>query len=143
MLRVTADTNVIISALNFPGNPSRILDMAAAGEIHLAISDAILTEVERVLQRPKFGWTQREADDAIGELSAFGDHVVPKQRINVVKDDPTDNSIIECAVASGSDYLVTGDKHLLKIGQYQGVKIVTPAEFMEIVTHQGRGPQQR
>jgi uncharacterized protein len=55
VLRVTCDTNVIISALNFPGNPARILDMAEAGTIRLAVSDAILNEVERVLRRPKFG----------------------------------------------------------------------------------------
>lgn len=139
MLRVTADTNVIISALNFPGNPLRILDMAEAGEIRLAVSDDILTEVERVLQRPKFGWTHEQVDRAIRQLSAFAEHVEPKQRIDVVKNDPTDNRIVECATASGSDYLVSGDKHLLKLGQYQGVKIVTPADFLEIVAQQGRG----
>ena len=58
--------------------------------------------------------------------------------MDVVKEDPTDNRIIECAAASGSEYLVTGDKHLLKVGQYQSVKIVTPAEFIEIQA-QGAG----
>ncbi len=58
MLRVTADTNVIISGLNFSGNPRRVLEMAEAGAIHLAVSDAILKEVERVLKREKFGWPQ-------------------------------------------------------------------------------------
>lgn len=139
MLRITADTNIIISALNFPGNPARILDMAEKGEIRLAISDDILAEVERVLRRPKFGWAQDEVDDAIRGLSAFADHVEPTQRIDLVKDDPTDNRIIECAAASGSDYLVSGDKHLLKVGQYQGVKIVTPADFLVIQAQQGRG----
>jgi hypothetical protein len=56
VLRITSDTNVIVSALNFPGNPSRILDLAEAGEIRLAVSDEILNEVNRVLLRPKFGW---------------------------------------------------------------------------------------
>jgi len=106
--------------------------MAEAGEIRLAISDDILNEVERVLMRPKFGWTQDQVDDAIRGLSGFTEHVEPKQRIDVVKDDPTDNRIIETAVASGSEYLVSGDKHLLKVGQYQGVRIVPPAEFVEI-----------
>jgi putative PIN family toxin of toxin-antitoxin system len=138
VLRVTADTNIIISALNFSGNPARILDMAEAGEIRLAISDDILNEVERVLQRPKFGWTQDQVDDAIRGLSAFTEHVEPKQRIDVIKDDPADNRIIEAAVASGSEYLVSGDRHLLKVGQYHGVKIVTPADFIGIIAQQGR-----
>lgn len=139
MLRVTADTNIIISALNFPGNPARILDMAEEGTIRLAVSDDILNEVERVLRRPKFGWSQERIDNALREISAFTEHVEPKQRIDVVTEDPTDNRIVECAVASGSEYLVSGDKHLLKIGQYQGVKIVTPADFVEIIAQQGRG----
>ena len=139
MLRVTADTNVIISALNFPGNPSRILDMAANGAIRLAVSDDILNEIERVLRRPKFGWPQEQIDDAIRRLGVFAEHVEPKQRVDVVKDDPTDNRILECAAASGSEYLVSGDKHLLKVGQYQGVKIVTPADFVEIAANLGRG----
>jgi uncharacterized protein len=139
VLRVTCDTNVIISALNFSGNPSRILDMAADGTIRLAVSDDILNEVERVLRRPKFGWSQERIDNAIQEIAAFTEHVEPKQRIDIVKDDPTDNRIIECAAASGSEYLVSGDKHLLKVGQYQGVKIVTPADFVEIAAKLGRG----
>jgi putative PIN family toxin of toxin-antitoxin system len=136
VLRITADTNVIISALNFSGNSARILDMVEAGEIRLAISNDILNEVERVLQRPKFGWTQEQVDGAIRGLSAFAEHVEPKQCINVVKEDPTDDRILACAAASGSEYLVSGDRHLLKIGQYQGVKIVTPADFIEVIARQ-------
>ena len=61
MLRVTADTNVIISSLNFSGNPRHVLEMAEDGAIHLAVSDAILDEVERVLRRDKFGWPEVDA----------------------------------------------------------------------------------
>lgn len=138
MLRVTCDTNVIISALNFSGNPARILDMAADGAIRLAVSDDILSEVERVLRRPKFGWPQERIDNAIREISVFTEHVEPKQRIDIVTEDPTDNRILDCATASSSEYLVSGDKHLLKVGKYQGVKIVPPAEFIEIMAQQGR-----
>jgi predicted nucleic acid-binding protein len=59
---------LIISALNFPGNPSRILEMAKAGEIRLTISDDILNVVERVLMRPKFGRTQDQVDDVLKGL---------------------------------------------------------------------------
>jgi putative PIN family toxin of toxin-antitoxin system len=138
VLRVTCDTNVIISALNFSGNPARILDMAADGAIRLAVSDDILSEVERVLRRPKFGWPQERIDNAIREISVFTEHVEPKQRIDIVTEDPTDNRILDCATASSSEYLVSGDKHLLKVGKYQGVKIVPPAEFIEIMAQQGR-----
>jgi predicted nucleic acid-binding protein len=61
-----------------------------------------------------------------------------KQRIDAVKEDPTDNRILECAAASGSDYLVSGDKHLLKLG-HQGIKIVSPADFIQMQGQHGRG----
>jgi putative PIN family toxin of toxin-antitoxin system len=139
VLRITCDTNVIISALNFLGNPSRILDMAADGLIRLAVSDDILNEVERVLRRPKFGWSQDRIDAAVREISGFTEHVEPTQRLDVVTVDPTDNRILECATASGSEYLVSGDKHLLRVGQYRGIKIVPPADFLEIQAQQARG----
>ena len=139
MLRVTADTNVIISGLNFSGNPRHVLEMAEDGAIHLAVSDAILDEVERVLRRDKFGWPKEEIDKAIRQITRFTEHVEPKQRIDAVKEDPTDNRILECAAASGSDYLVSGDKHLLKLGQYQGIKIVLPADFIQMQGQHGRG----
>jgi uncharacterized protein len=138
VLRVTADTNVIISGLNFSGNPRRILQMAEDGVIQLAVSDAILAEVVKVLRREKFGWEEEEIRRAMRNITRFAEHVDPKQRIDIVKEDPTDNRILECASASGSEYLVSGDKHLLKIGQYQGVRIVPPAEFVEIQAQQGR-----
>lgn len=112
--------------------------MAENGTILLAVSDDILSEVERVLLRPKFGWTQEQIDLAILDLSGFTEHVRPTQRIDVVKEDPTDNRIVECAAASGSEYLISGDKHLLKLGQYRGIKVVTPADFVEIATQQAR-----
>jgi putative PIN family toxin of toxin-antitoxin system len=113
--------------------------MAEDGAIHLAVSDAILDEVERVLRRDKFGWPEEEIDKAIRQITRFTEHVEPKQRIDAVKEDPTDNRILECAAASGSDYLVSGDKHLLKLGQYQGIKIVSPADFIQMVGQHGRG----
>jgi predicted nucleic acid-binding protein len=68
VLRVTADTNVIISGLNFLGNPRHVLEMAEDGAIHLAVSDAILDEIERVLRRDKFGWPKRRSIRQSGKL---------------------------------------------------------------------------
>ena len=68
MLRITSDTNVIVSALNFPGNPWRILDLAERGEIRLALSN---DEVNRVLLRPKFGWSQDRVDAALRQIAGL------------------------------------------------------------------------
>jgi putative PIN family toxin of toxin-antitoxin system len=139
VLRVTADTNIIISALNFHGNPRKVIDLAADGSIRLFVSDAILDEVADVLARPKFGWPDDRIKRALVQMSHFMEHVEPTQRLDVVKDDPDDNRILECALASGSDYLISGDKHLLKLGKYGAVKIISPAEFVEIQAQQGQG----
>lgn len=139
MLRVTADTNVIISGLNFKGNPRHILDMAEEGQIQLCISDDILQETARVLRRPKFGWPEEEIRQAIDQLLCFAEYVEPSNRVDVITEDPTDNRILECALASGSDYLVSGDVHLQKIGKYAGIKIVSPSDFLNIQPQAGVG----
>lgn len=103
--------------------------MARAGEIQLSISDEILAEVTRVL-RDKFGWSQEALDVAVKQINSFTHRVMPTQKINAVNDDPTDNRILECAVTGASDYIVTGDQHLLRLGQFASVKIVRVAEFL-------------
>ena len=137
MLRVTADSNIYISALNFGGAPDKLLDLARAGDIQLSISEEIMREVARVL-RDKFGWSQEALDLARIRMSDFTELVVPTREIEAVKEDPTDNRILECAVTGASDYIVTGDNHLLKLGQFAGAKIVKASDFLDIQGAQGR-----
>ncbi len=132
MLRVTADSNIYISALNFGGIPDKILDLARDGWIELAVSGAILDEVVRVLQ-DKFGWSQDAVGMARIQICGFAELVTPDRAIEVVKDDPTDNRILECAAMGGSAFLVTGDRHLLKLGRFEGTLIVAPSVFLEIM----------
>lgn len=138
VLRVTADSNIFISGLNFAGTPRQILNLAESGAIHLAVSDDILNEVTRVLRREKFGWPEVEIRRALTQISRFAQHVQPKQRIDAIAEDPTDDRILECAVASQSGYLVTGDNHLLRLGHFGGTKIVKPADFLKIHAEAGR-----
>ena len=138
MLRITADSNIFVSGLNFGGIPRQILNLAESGAIHLAVSDDILDEVARVLRREKFGWPEVEIERALTQISRFAERVELKQRIDAVTEDPADDRILECAVASRSEFLVTGDNHLLKLGHFAGTKIVKPAEFLEIQTQAER-----
>ena len=59
--------------------------------------------------------------------------VTPKDRIQLVKDDAEDNKIIECAIESSSSYIITYDKHLLNIKEYEGIKIIKPEEAMLLI----------
>ena len=138
MIHVTADSNIYISALNFGGTPDRLIELARIGVIQLAVSSAITEEVSRVL-RDKFGWEEEKIALALAQISGFTERVEPDSRIDAVPEDPTDNRILECAVAAKSDYLVTGDKHLLKLGHFGAAKIVQPAEFLEILGAMERG----
>ena len=76
-------------------------------------------------------------DSQIALILKYSEVVMPTFRIKVVKDDPEDNKIIECASIAGADYIVTGDPHLLKLGQFQRTKIVTPSKFLRIISSAG------
>lgn len=133
MLRVTADTNIWISAFNYGGNPRKLIGMAEAGKLDLVISDAIIEETRRILGK-RFGWPPEDIEDAEAEMRRLGRHITPRVTLDVVKDDPADNRIVECAVSAGSDFIVTGDKDLLRLGLYDAIRIVTVTDFLSIET---------
>lgn len=130
-MRITADTNILVSALNYQGPPRRFLDLAENGDFTLTISDAILNlnETSRIL-RVKFNWPDSDIQEARDMFLSISEHITPKVILDVVKDDPDDNAILECAQTAHSDYIVTGDKHLLKLRQYDGMPIVTVSQFL-------------
>jgi putative PIN family toxin of toxin-antitoxin system len=135
VLRVTLDTNVYVSGLNFKGKPYELLELTRAGQLEVSVSEAILSELHRVLH-DKFEWPESDIATVEMQIRGFARVVDPKQKLDVMRDDPADNRILECAVAGGSDYIVTGDNHLLKLGQFAGTSIVSPAAFLEIQLQQ-------
>jgi putative PIN family toxin of toxin-antitoxin system len=137
VIRVTADSNIYISALHFGGPPDDFLNLARAGLIHLTISDDILDEVTRVL-RDKFGWTKEAVSLAQERIGDFTEKVVPLEKVSAVKEDPTDHRILECALAGKSEYLVTRDNHLLSIKNFKGTQIIKVADFLETARRQGQ-----
>lgn len=132
MLSATLDSNIYISALNFSGNPRRILNLARTGQIRLDASTEILDETIGVL-RDKFSWADDRLETLKEHLVSFINLVTPADKLHVVKEDPDDNKIVECAAAAGSDYLVTGDKAILKVGSYGRTRMVTATEFLDIM----------
>jgi putative PIN family toxin of toxin-antitoxin system len=135
VLSATFDSNVFVSALNYDGIPRRILNLAREGKIRLDISDGIYLETARVLYE-KFKWIEADVNTLRDHLAGFANRVEPTERLTVVKDDPGDDKIVECAAAAGSDYLVTGDRHILKLGSHGKTQIVRPVEFLAVA--QGR-----
>jgi putative PIN family toxin of toxin-antitoxin system len=131
-LEVTADSNIYISALVFAGRPLQFLDAARAGVLRLAVSDALLAEVYRIL-RDKFRWPPEDLAEAATDLADFTVRVSPTQIIDAVPEDPDDNRVLECAVEAGSQFIVTGDAALLRLAQYGGIQIVRVADFMALI----------
>jgi uncharacterized protein len=125
VLRVTADTNILICGLVYRrGKPYDLLRMAIDGTISLTISQHILDELADVLMR-KFDSTPEEIAEANGIVGDAARIVKPSVQIDVIKEDPPDNRILEWAVSAVADYIVTGDKDLLRLGAYDSIKILT------------------
>ena len=130
MNRVTADSNILISAFLRGGKPLELVELARAGRIEFAISNDILNETGRVLAT-KFGVPAEDIQEYQDEIRTFAKLVAPDERLDVVKADPTDNPILECAVAAGSDTVITGDGHLLEIGNFRDIKIQRVSDFLQ------------
>ncbi len=122
------DSNIFISALEFQGIGLRLIAMAQSGIIRIDTSDAILAETIGVL-RDKFHWDGYRLHFARLELLKITNRVQPTQKIAIV-DDPDDDRILECAVAAGSDYILSYDKDLLRLKEYGWIKIVTGSDFL-------------
>ena len=118
-----------MSGLNWYGKPHDLLNLARDGKIELAISDAILDEFSRILH-DKLEWSNDCLNSMRAEVATSTRRVPSTETLDVVKADPDDNRILECAVAARSDVIVTGDAHLLQLGAYRGIKIMKVADFL-------------
>ena len=130
---VVLDTNVLISALLFAGPPRAILEMILAGAIDCSLSLPILDELRDVLHRPKFGLSSEQAMAVVEELSALCAVVGPSEQVSAVRADPDDDRILECALETRASIIVSGDAHLLDLGEYKGIHIMNPSGFLQMV----------
>ncbi len=129
-MRVVFDTNILVSALAFPGGQGeaalrRVID----GTDRLLLSRPILDELLEVLGR-KFARDAEELAHVAVFLSEFATPVAPRRRLRVVRDDP-DNRILECAVAGRADGIVTGDRALLALRSHAGIRMMTLRSYLD------------
>lgn len=133
-LRVVLDTNIIISALLFPRSvPGAIVHLGLRKKpaYKTITSPALIQELQEVMQRDDFD-LKRDLRDDILALYHRKSHIAhPKQRLNVVQNDITDNKVIEAAVAGQASFIVTGDRrHLLSLKEYQSIIILSARHFL-------------
>jgi putative PIN family toxin of toxin-antitoxin system len=120
--RVVFDTNVFVSAYGFGGSPADLIRAAIRGEIRLVTSPAILAEVARVLA-DKLEFEQERVEAVVRQIARVADVVRPTERLSVVADEP-DNRVPECAVAGEADLIISGDRHLLSLREYAGIRVL-------------------
>jgi len=133
MIRIVPDTNIVVSGYRYGGNEYELLKAIHKREVVAYTSKEILGEIERVLNYPKLkiqlGDQKKIIEDFINKTKI----VNPTQEILAVKDDTTDNKFIECAAEAKAHYIVSGDKHLLKIHAYKNIKIVKTKELLTLL----------
>ena len=136
-MRIVLDTNILISALvSDKGASAHILARCQAGELELLVSPDSLAELRRVLTYPRIRKRVKYSDEQIERfvafLAQFAIVLTPPTAIRVVAADADDDKFVELALAGEAQYLVSGDDHLLSIGQYQGIRILKPAAFLRL-----------
>lgn len=139
MLRAVLDANVFVSAAIRPdGPPGRILEQfLRADAFTLILSDAIVDEVLRALAYPKVRrYVRRGLDPALwmADLVLLADFVLESTQVLGVSKDPDDDKYLAAAIAGRASLVVTGDPHLLTVGEYEGVRVVTPRTFLDLLS---------
>ena len=131
------DANVWVSALLWGGKPSEIIKAAENHKISIVLSEEIIKELSQVLAYPKLKKVYKaeglRQEDLVEAVLKIGKFVKTTKKLNVVKEHPADDKFIECALAAGAEYIVSGDKHLLKIANYKKIQIFAVNEFLRIL----------
>ncbi len=139
-MKAVLDTNVLISALLFPGGaPDRVFRAALRGHYELVVSPFIIQELARVLEE-KFGYSAEEAGAVAGFVESIASVIVePSEVPEIITSKKADNEILACALEARVDYLVTSDlKHIYPLQSVGNVRIVSPSEFLAILRSEGK-----
>ena len=136
-MKVTVDTNVLISATFWYGDSNIIIKLIENKEIVLILSEEVIEEYANVL---KYNEIQNKIKDknlemlhSLQKIISISTIIEPKNKLKIIKEDPDDNKILECAIEGKVDYIITQDNHLLKLKEFKGIKIITPKEFSEYI----------
>ena len=138
MIRAVLDANVVVSGiLSQKGIPGTILRAWREERFELVTTEAILEEITRVLRYPKIAkrheWSEKHIAAFVEDLRHLAILTPGELRLAVVREDPSDDRYLECALEGEAEYIVTGDRHLLELGQLRGIEIVKPTAFLQLI----------
>jgi putative PIN family toxin of toxin-antitoxin system len=132
-MRIVLDANIFVSSFFWGVNPRMVLERIIEGIDELFITKEILNEIEEVMERPKFHADKGEIDYFINSIEEIGNKIIAKSQIKNGSRDKTDNKYIECGIAANVDYIISGDIHLLELGKYEKIKIISAKNYLEII----------
>lgn len=130
MIKVVLDTNIIIPGLFWQGNPRKILDLAREGKIRALSSKEMVEELIKVLSYKRFSLDKEDIIYFVIDYKTYTKEVGVKEYVSEIKADPFDNIFLTCAVNGKASYIVSGDHHLLDLGEYKGIKILSARKFL-------------
>lgn len=138
-MKAVVDTNVLVSGLLSPlGGPAAILEAWRHERFQLVTSASLIDELRHVLARPRIadrlGWSADERRQFVAAFEASAVVVAPEITLDIVTDDPADNRVLEATLAGEVDYIVSGDRHLLELGNYEEIPISAPARFLAMLS---------
>lgn len=136
-MKITVDTNVLISSTFWYGPSFKIIEKVENKEIELILSVEIIEEFMDVLNyeeiQQKIKNKNLEMKRTVEKVVSISTIIESEQKFNIIKDDAEDNKIIECAVGGNVDYIISQDNHLLNLKEYEGIKIISPEDFLKIL----------
>jgi uncharacterized protein len=138
VIRAVLDANVVVSSLINPqGIPAQVLDAWRAERFQAVVSGAILDEIGRVLRYPRVAvyhrWSEERLRLWLEDFAHLALMTPGTLSLGIIQEDPTDNRYLECAVEGAAAYIVSGDRLLISLGTYQGIQIVSPRVFLEVL----------
>lgn len=127
-MRIVLDTNILISAFFWDGNERKLLRLCRKKKHQVITSPQILDELTRILL-DKFNLPEEKINEYREEILLMSELVLPVGEIDIIKEDPADNTVIETALLGKAVKIITGDKHLLKLKKYKGIEITKSIEI--------------
>ena len=143
MIRAVFDANLYVSALLKPASkPAQILQLVHDRKVQLLLSSKILSEVKTVLLYPRLQRlhqrSEEQVDDLLRKLAKIAVLTPGELALDIVHSDPTDNKYVECAIEGEADFIVSGDRHLTDLKDFQGISILSPTAFLNVLARRRR-----
>lgn len=147
LILAVLDTNVLVSALCLPHSlPAQLLRRWLARQFVLLLSESILAELRDVLARPKivrrFAMTEDKAQAFVQLLRDLAILTPGKLTVQAVLADPKDDHVVACALEGEAGFIVSGDRHLRELKEYEGIHVLSPAQFLGLLQQQERQQQE-